>query len=61
MWFPTGTQHSAGPFKIMWRVNAKRNIIDQGDIDPHTGLECTKLLESFTDFQRRRWKRDKSP
>src|ERR1041385_2050115 len=53
-------QYFAGGFEIGRRVDATRNSVDNGDIDPHPGLERPQLLEFFLPLQRRGRQRHKA-
>src|SRR6185436_9259831 len=46
-------QYFAGGFEIGGRVDAARHGVDNGDVDPHAGLERPQLLEFFLPLQRR--------
>src|SRR3954471_8318016 len=45
-------QYPAGGFEVGPRVDAARDGIDDGDVDPHAGLERPQLLEFFLPLQR---------
>src|SRR3954451_9555358 len=46
-------QYFAGGFEIGRRVDAARHGVDNGDVDPHAGLERPQLLELFLPLQGR--------
>ena len=46
-------QYLAGGFEIGGRVDAARHRVDDGDVDPHAGLQRPQLLQLFVLFQRR--------
>src|SRR3954454_12491690 len=45
-------QYPARRFEVGGHVDAARHGVDDGDVDPHAGLERAQLLEFFLPFQR---------
>src|ERR1700682_103859 len=46
-------QYPAGGFEIGRRIDAAGHRVDDGDVDPHAGLQRPELLEFFLQLQRR--------
>src|SRR4051812_32832370 len=53
-------QYPAGGFEIGRGVDAPRYGIDDGDVDPHAGLDGAQLLELFLPFEGRGRQRHKT-
>ena len=46
------TEALARCFEILLGIDACRRGVDLGNGDPHPGLECAKLFETFACFKR---------
>src|SRR5450631_2095692 len=53
-------QYLAGGFEVSRRIDPARHGIDDGDVDPHPGLQRPQLLELFLLFQHGGRKRHKT-
>src|SRR6478672_1714121 len=47
-------QYGPGGFQIGRRIDAARHGVDDGDVDPHSGLQRPELLQFLLALQRRR-------
>ena len=50
----------AGGFEVAGGVDTERHAVDDGDVDPHAGLQRAQLLELLALLQRRRRQRDEA-
>ena len=54
---PNNPQYPPGGFEIGRGVDAAGDAVDEGDVDPHAGLQRAQLLELLLLLQRRRGQR----
>lgn len=41
----------ARPGKVGWSIDTERYGVNEGDVDPHAGLQRTQLLQPFADLE----------
>ena len=53
MSFLTRTENGTRTFEIMRRIDTERHIIDEHDVDTHTGFKRAELFELLRPLERR--------